>query len=101
MALLDQLTQLREQYQTHPYPLANERIARLKQLKQVLLQQQQALYAAAATDFGQRSASETRMLEVFPTINNLNDAINKLKGWMKPSKRHVSVLFQPASNQVI
>lgn len=101
MALLDQLTQLREQYQTHPYPQANERVARLKQLKQVLLQQQQALYAAAATDFGQRSASETRMLEVFPTINNLNDAINKVKRWMKPSKRHVSVLFQPASNQVI
>ncbi|MDZ7904085.1 MAG: aldehyde dehydrogenase family protein [Rheinheimera sp.] len=101
MALLDILQQLREQYYANPYPQAAERKAQLRALRQQLLAQQAELYSAAAIDFGQRSASETRMLEVLPTVNNISDAISKLGRWMKPSKRHVSILFQPASNQVV
>lgn len=101
MALLDVLLQLRKHYFANPYPPAAERKTQLTALRQLLLAKQSELYAAAAVDFGQRSASETRMLEVLPTVNNMSDAIKKLAGWMKPSKRHVSLLFQPASNQVM
>jgi coniferyl-aldehyde dehydrogenase len=101
MALLHVLQQLRKQYYANPYPQATERKAQLKALRQQLLAKQDQLYTAAAVDFGQRSDSETRMLEVLPTVNNISDAISKLGGWMKPSKRHVSILFQPASNQVM
>ena len=35
-----------------------------------------------------------------PSIQGINYTLKNLKDWMKPAKRHVSVLFQPASNKV-
>src|SRR5690554_8224157 len=35
-----------------------------------------------------------------PSIQGINYTLKNLGDWMKPSKGHVSVLFQPASNKV-
>lgn len=90
----------RQAFNASPYPTLAQRRARLKALRQQLLGQQQALYSAAASDFGKRSASETRLLEVLPSINSIDYSQKHLKSWLKAQKRHVSWLFQPASNQV-
>jgi len=99
-ALSDVLNQLRQQFNSSPYPSLTARRRQLKRLKQTLFAAQAALYQAAAQDFGKRSASETRMLEVLPSINGINDALRRLPRWLKPARRHVSWLFQPASNRV-
>lgn len=99
-ALSTAYTRLREQFDQHPYPTLAERRRQLKALKHALLAAQGALYQAATADFGKRSASETRMLEVLPSINGINDALRRLPRWLKPARRHVSWLFQPASNRV-
>ncbi|TXH95405.1 MAG: coniferyl aldehyde dehydrogenase [Rheinheimera sp.] len=100
MSLETQFAQLRKDYLCDPYPSLSQRKAALKALRHQLLAMQASLYQAAATDFGQRSASETRLLEVLPSINSIDYSLRRLKGWMKPQKRHVSPLFWPASNHV-
>lgn len=100
MSLELQFTQLRKEFARNPFPDAKARKASLKALRTHFLAAQAELYAAAARDFGQRSASETRLLEVLPSVNGIDYAIKRLKGWMKPQKRHVSPLFWPASNRV-
>ena len=85
---------------TSPIPDLSSRKQRLKDLRQALLAAQPELYQAAALDFGQRSASETRLLEVLPSINNIDYSLRRLRKWLKPQRRHVSILFWPASNRV-
>ena len=93
-------TRLTQQFSAEPYPSPAKRRAQLNALQQALLAAQGALYQAANTDFAKRSASETRLLEVLPSINGIRDAKKRLGRWLKPSRRHVSWLFQPASNRV-
>jgi len=100
MSLETQFAQLRKHYYHQPYPEFASRRQSLKALRQSLLANQAALYQAATVDFGQRSASETRLLEVLPSINSIDYSLRRLKGWMKPQRRHVSMLFWPASNRV-
>lgn len=100
MSVETQFAQLKKEFYRNPNPDYASRKASLKAIRQNLLALQGELYQAAAADFGQRSASETRMLEVLPTINNIDYSLRRLKGWMKPQKRHVSILFWPASNKV-
>lgn len=100
MTLEAQFNQLKKEFNRNPNPDWASRKASLKTIRQHLLALQGELYQAAAADFGQRSASETRMLEVLPSINSIDYSLRRLKGWMKPQKRHVGVLFWPASNKV-
>ncbi|MFC0048262.1 coniferyl aldehyde dehydrogenase [Rheinheimera tilapiae] len=100
MLLQTQFAQLRKNFYHNPSPAFAARKLSLKALRAQLLAAQAELYQAAANDFGQRSASETRLLEVLPSINSIDYSLRRLKGWMKPQRRHVSMLFWPASNRV-
>lgn len=95
-----EFARLTAQFHATPYPSFALRQARLTALQQALLDAQASLYQAASADFGKRSASETRLLEVLPSLNGLRDSKKRLARWMKPSRRHVSWLFQPAQNRV-
>jgi coniferyl-aldehyde dehydrogenase len=86
----------KQAFQQQPYPSYEQRIQQLIQLKQALLAHQQPLIDAMNEDFGCRSADDSRLGDILPTILGINYAIKHLKQWMKPSKRHVSMLFQPA-----
>ncbi|MFE8070558.1 coniferyl aldehyde dehydrogenase [Marinobacteraceae bacterium S3BR75-40.1] len=81
-------------------PSLAERRENLKRLKRALLEQQDALIEAIDRDFSCRSADETMLAELMPSVQGINYALKNLHSWMKPSKRHVSLLFQPASNKV-
>ena len=76
-------------------PLA-ERKQRLDRLRNMLRANEAAYIAAISADFGNRSADETRLLEITLTLNGIRHAQKSLKGWMKPSRRHVDIAFQPA-----
>lgn len=94
-------TQQQQAYRRHPMPDADERIATLKQLKQALLDYQDELATAVNQDFSCRSKDETQIAEIMTCAQGIDYAIRHLRRWMKPSKRHVSMLFAPSHNQVM
>lgn len=81
---------------SQPYLLAQTRIDDLKKLKLALLKNQESLIQALSKDFGCRSVDDSKMGDLMPTIMGINYSIKHIKKWMKPSKRHVGLLFQPA-----
>ncbi|TNF38358.1 MAG: coniferyl aldehyde dehydrogenase [Deltaproteobacteria bacterium] len=56
---------------------------------------------AIDADFGGRSRHETAMAEVFVVVSYVKYVQKHLKRWMKPSRRHVDMLFKPAANEVL
>ncbi|MGH6623789.1 MAG: coniferyl-aldehyde dehydrogenase, partial [Burkholderiaceae bacterium] len=77
----------------HPYPTHAERRTKLKALKKVLQRYQDAIVTAVDADFGGRSASETKLVEVMGPILEANHALSSLRSWMQPRDRHTELLF--------
>ena len=94
---IDQKTE----YKKSPYPSLAERQKDLALLKQAILMFQDQLVSAMNEDFGCRSADDTKLGDVLATVMGINYATKKLKKWLKPSKRHVGALFQPAKAYVM
>lgn len=99
-ALFDDFSLLKADFAQNPYPSVRERREWLKALDATIRQRQDDLFKAASEDFGQRSASETRILELLPTLEQIRYTLTHLSRWMRPERRHVGVLFQPARNFV-
>lgn len=95
------LSTARAAWQAAPYPSCAERRARLAALRAALQGHAGALAAAVSADFGQRSADETRMAELFPTLLAIDHARRHLRRWMRPQRRGVSPWFWPARAQVL
>ncbi|MDG2308559.1 MAG: coniferyl aldehyde dehydrogenase [Candidatus Binatia bacterium] len=91
----------REAYLKSPYPSHEERLARLSKVESILVDNADAIAAAINEDFGHRSEQETKMLELFGCVDGLRQTKKKLRKWMKPQKRKVSVLFATGKNQLI
>jgi coniferyl-aldehyde dehydrogenase len=101
----EQLKQLlqaqRAAFARDPMPSAEQRREWLAALRTLLVSEKQALIDAISRDFGNRSADETLMAEVLPSLQSIDYTRKRLGKWMKPSKRHVGIAFQPASARVI
>ncbi len=91
----------RQAYAAHPMPPAAQRQQWLKALGDVLNSERQALIAAISEDFSNRSADETLLAELMPSLHGIHYASRHLKAWMKPSRRKVGLAFQPASAKVV
>lgn len=91
----------REAFAANPMPAAAQRLQWLASLHDLLCAEQQSLINAINADFGQRSADETLLAELMPSLFAIKDARKHLKRWMRPSRRKVGVAFQPASAKVI
>jgi coniferyl-aldehyde dehydrogenase len=90
----------KEAFSRNPMPSYDERIDNLKRLKSALMNHQDNFINAIAHDFGGRSEEETKLAEIMTCVQNINYTIKHLKQWMKPVKKDVGLLFQPAANQV-
>ncbi|MAK90579.1 MAG: coniferyl-aldehyde dehydrogenase [Oceanospirillaceae bacterium] len=88
-------------YRQHPLPTAAERISDLKRLKQALLKYRTELATAVNEDFSCRSIDETEIAEIMTCAQGIDYSVKHLKRWMKPSRRHVSMLFAPSHNHVM
>jgi len=86
----------RNGFESAPFWSAQQRIERLERLKQALLAEQEALIRAINDDFGRRSADETRLAELLPSIEGIKYAQKHIRKWMRPSRRKVGLAFQPA-----
>jgi coniferyl-aldehyde dehydrogenase len=73
---------------------------RLERLRALVADNEAALAEAISSDFGVRSRTETELLEIVPTLNAIRHARKNLARWMRPEKRRVDPLFQPASASV-
>lgn len=87
-------------YAAAPYPSAKERIADLDKLAAGLRKYKNQFVDAIHADFSSRSKAETLLAEIMVTLECISYNRKNLTKWMKPSKRHVSALFAPASNKV-
>jgi len=91
----------RQAYAAHPMPPAEQRRQWLDSLRQLLSDERQALIDSISQDFGNRSADETLLGELMPSLHGIQHARRHLKGWMKASRRKVGLAFQPASAKVV
>ncbi|MBT9264630.1 coniferyl aldehyde dehydrogenase [Pseudomonas sp. MG-9] len=102
---LDELDRLfaaqRAAYAANPMPPAAQRQQWLKALRDLLSNERQALIDAISADFSHRSADETLLAELMPSLHGIHYASRHLKGWMKSSRRKVGMAFQPASAKVV
>lgn len=73
---------------------------RLERLRSVVAGNEAALAEAISRDFGVRSRTETELLEIVPTLNAIRHARKNVASWMRPERRRVDPLFQPASARV-
>lgn len=95
------LAALRAAVEGDPYPDWHCRQRWLSDLAQVLRDRQQAVADAVAADFGARSPVETRLAELFPTLDGIAHARRHLKRWMRPQRRATAWWFKPARNRVL
>ncbi|MCQ1056667.1 coniferyl aldehyde dehydrogenase [Photobacterium sp. ZSDE20] len=77
-------------------PSLDERKSQLTALKRAIKQHRETLCQALAKDYGQRHCQDSLVADIVPCINNINYTLKKLKGWMKPSKRHAGLMLFPA-----
>jgi len=70
---------------------AAERIARLTRLREVLLANREALYAAFHRDF-RKPETEVEGSEIIPILDELRHAIGHLDRWMKPRRVGATLL---------
>lgn len=95
------LTTLKNAFALNPYHDYAKRVADLKKLKVLILENQTQLIAAMSSDFGHRSSDDSRIGDILTSVSGINYTLKNLKRWMKPQKRHVSILFQPAQATVM
>ena len=83
-------------------PPADARLRRdrLERLRLLLAENADSFARAISSDFGVRSRTETQLLEIVPTMSAIRHARKNVARWMKPERRRVDPLFQPASASV-
>ncbi len=79
-----------------PAPDADLRKDRLARLRALVGGNETAIVQAISDDFGIRSRVETELLEIVPTLSAIRFALKNVARWMKPERRRVDAIFQPA-----
>ncbi len=91
----------RQAFKANPMPSAEQRIQWLNVLRELLSSERDAFIRAINQDFSNRSADETLLAEIMPSLQGIHYASKHIKKWMKPSRRHVGMAFQPAAAKVV
>ena len=95
------LQQQRAAFRANPYPDLAQRRSHLAALHRFLKENEANIIEAIDADFGGRSATETRMLELFPVRQGIRDAAWHVAKWMRSRSRSIDRLaFLNASNRV-
>lgn len=95
-SLTAQFDELQTSFTNTPYVSIRERLRVLKQLRARVVGLEQALIDAASKDFGYRTAFDTLLGDILPTIQSFTHIIKKLPKWSKPSHRSVGLSLWPS-----
>jgi coniferyl-aldehyde dehydrogenase len=82
-------------------PSIKERRAHLTTLERALKRHARELGEAIRADFGNRSLHETRLIEIFPSVEGARHAKRHLAEWMAPQTRSVAPWFLPAKARIV
>jgi len=82
-------------------PSLTERKADLAKLKAALLVRREELAGTVNSDFGHRSAYETSILDLVPTVQGMNYLRRNLRKWMRPHRRRVALHLLPGRARVV
>ena len=77
------------------------REARLDALAALVRNNMEEFVSAIDADFGHRSRHESRLLEIFPSLEAIKHARRHLGGWMRPMRRPASFWFRPGRARII
>ncbi|MBV8349341.1 MAG: aldehyde dehydrogenase family protein, partial [Mycolicibacterium sp.] len=94
------LARQRAAFDRNPVQSLQQRKGMLLKLERLIEQNRLILAEAANADFGTRSGFETEMSEVVGTISILRFMRRRLRSWMAPRRRSVSMWYMPAKNRV-
>ena len=84
-----------------PFPPWPVRKRRLEALLALLHDAQDALCDSISADFGHRSSAETKLLEIFPSLEAVRHALRHGSRWMREEHRPTSMWFLPGSSKVV
>ena len=79
----------------------SSREVRLDALLALVHDNAERFVTAIAADFGHRSAHETRLLEVFPSLEAIRHNRSHVGAWMKPQRKAASIWFRPGRARII
>ncbi|MBN3791962.1 coniferyl aldehyde dehydrogenase [Burkholderia sp. Ac-20353] len=82
-------------YTRNRNPGWQERRDDLRKIHRMMVEHMDDLVAAVNRDYGCRSSFETKLTEILQVQDAALDAIKRLKGWMKPQKRHLDLTQYP------
>ncbi|MCM2288012.1 MAG: coniferyl aldehyde dehydrogenase [Sulfuritalea sp.] len=77
------------------------REARLDALLALVHDNVERFVEAISADFGHRSAHETRLLELFPSLEAIRHNRSHVGAWMKPQGKSPSIWFRPGRARII
>jgi coniferyl-aldehyde dehydrogenase len=90
----------RAAFAQQPYSEWPVRRDRLRRLRRLINENEEAIEQAIDADFGGRPQIETQIAEVFPSLAEVNGALRSGKGWMEPEQVWVSKWFLPARAEI-
>lgn len=82
-------------YRANRNPGYAQRIADLRAMHRLLVENREALIDAINKDYGCRARFETVVAELLINQDGILDAIKHLKKWMAPQKRHLNIIQYP------
>ena len=91
----------RKAYYNQGIPSLEQRLETLNKVLGILRTNQRAIAEAISNDFGNRAHQETRLAELFLCIDGIKYTRKRLKKWMRPQKRSVSMWLLGARNTVV
>ncbi|MEY2896969.1 MAG: hypothetical protein RL669_1238, partial [Pseudomonadota bacterium] len=84
-----------------PFPHWPERRARLEKLRELLLDHEAEIITAIDADFGGRSAFNTRLADIFPSVHELKVMLREGRHWMAPRRASTAKWFLPATSSIL
>jgi coniferyl-aldehyde dehydrogenase len=73
----------------------------LGELADALVRHADEFAKAISDDFGHRSVHETKLSDLYPVIAGVRYARKNFHRWMKPRRRPIQMMFQPASGRIV
>src|ERR1700729_1959748 len=78
-----------------------KRLEALDILLRSIVNRQDTIIEAVKADFGQRSAGETRLLEIFPLVDEIRYLKRNLRRWMQPRSATANWQFLPSRAKIV